>query len=192
MAAVLGLYCLEMTEYAESAEIAAELALEDLGGRGPSWFRGVAFTTLILSVLTAAAALLAGMTAHETLLDRTEEIIAISTADTDRVTAEVLSSKHEILTALDVPLDPAEVALVEEYEAEAAALAAEGDAAEVAALSAASSHLVAAIAATMFAISIAVTGLSAVVRQRWLWFVGIGLGVVACVPMAVALGRFIA
>ena len=66
-----------MTEYGGASEIAGEMALEELGEGVPSWYRGVALTILALSVVTATAALLAGMTAHETLLDRTEEIIDV-------------------------------------------------------------------------------------------------------------------
>jgi hypothetical protein len=73
-----------VTEYGSGSEIAAELALDDLSESVPTWFRGVAFTILVLSVVTAVAALLAGMTAHETLLERTEEIIDISIAETDQ------------------------------------------------------------------------------------------------------------
>ena len=175
-----------MTGYSESGEIAAELALEDLEQRGPDWFRGVAVTTLVLSVLTAAAALVAGLTAHETLLERTEEIIGLSAAESDTVSAETLQSKHHILTALGETLDPDEVAFVEEVVAEAERLTAEGEAAEVAAVSSASNYLIAAISATLFAVSIAVTGLAAVVRRRWLWFAGVGLGTIATVLLVAA------
>jgi hypothetical protein len=179
-----------MTDYSRPGEIAAELALEDVERRAPKWFRGVAFTTLVLSVLTASAALVAGLAAHETILERTEEIIDLSDVESDVLSAEILQSKHGILTALGEPLDPDEVAFVEEMEADAERLAAGGEAAEVATLSAASTHLVAAISATLFAVSIAVTGLAAVVRQRWLWFAGIGMGVIAAVPLALAVVGF--
>ncbi len=179
-----------MTEYSESAEIAAELSLEDVGQGAPPWFVGVAFTTLVLSMLTAAAALLAGITAHETLIDRTEEIIDLSRAESDRVTAEILTAKHETLAALGVSIDPEEVALVKAIDAESARLEAQGDVAEAAALSATNSHLIAAIAATILALSIAVTGLSAVVRQRWLWFAGGAVGLVACAPLAIVVAGF--
>ena len=143
-------------------------------------------------MLTAAAALVAGMVAHETLLERTEEIVDLSAGESDVVSAEILQSKHDILTALGEPLNPDEAAFVEEMEAEAERLAAEGEAAEAAALDAASVHLVAAISATLFAVSIAVTGLAAVVRQRWLWSAGIGLGVIASVLLGFAVVGFFA
>jgi hypothetical protein len=179
-----------MTEYNAAGELAAEVALEGLEGGGPSWFRGVALTTLILSVLTAASALLAGMTAHETLLERTEEIVDLSSAQADRISAEVLASKHEVLRSLGEPLDPDEVALVKEFEEESARLEEEGVVAGKESLASASTHLVSAIAATMFAVAIAVTGLAAVVGRRWLWYAGGALGIAACVPLIIALSRF--
>lgn len=180
-----------MTEYGESAEIAAELALEDISEGVPSWYRGVAFTILVLSVVTALSALLAGMTAHETLLDRTEEIIDISIAETDQLAIEVLRSKHDIQTALGQPVDAEEIEEIERMEAEAelyeeAAVEAEADA-----LGAASNHLLLAIAATIAAIAIAVTGLAPIVFQRWLWIVGILIGGVATVILLFGVVRIL-
>lgn len=180
-----------MTEHSESAEIAAELALEDISEGVPSWYRGVAFTILVLSVVTALSALLAGMTAHETLLDRTEEIIDISVAETDQLTIEVLRSKHDIQATLGQPVDADEIEEIERMEAEAelyeeAAVEAEADA-----LGAASNHLLLAIAATIAAIAIAVTGLAPIVFQRWLWIVGILIGGVATVILVIGVVRIV-
>ena len=168
-----------MTEYSESAELATELALEDLEERSPGWFRGVAFTTLALSVLASIAALLAGMTAHEILLERTEELVAVTDRDADQISVEILQTKHDIQIALGVTPDPEEVEEIAALEAEVAEADAEARADEAAVREYSSEHLVFALAATIFAVGIAVTGLSAIVRQRWLWGAGIVMGVVA-------------
>ena len=168
-----------MSEYSESAELATELALEELEGHTPSWFRGVAFTTLVFSVLASISALLAGITAHEIILERTEEIVAVTDRDADLITAEVLRSKHEVQIALGVIPDAEEVEEIAALDAEAAAEDAEAAADEAAVRENSSEHLVFALAATIFAVAIAVTGLSAIVRQRWLWGAGIVMGVVA-------------
>jgi hypothetical protein len=181
-----------MTEYGESAELAADLALEDISEGVPSWYRGVAFTILVLSVVTATAALLAGMTAHETLLDRTEEIVDVSIAETDQLTIEILRTKHELQIALGQPPDPVEVAEIERMEAEAERYAEEAAAAEASALGAASNHLLLAIAATVAAIAIAVTGLAPIVIQRWLWIVGIVIGAAATGLLAIGIVRIVA
>jgi hypothetical protein len=178
-----------VTEYGSGSETAAELALEDISERVPTWFRGVAFTILVLSVVTAVAALLAGMTAHQPLIDRTEEILDLSIAETDQLTAELLRTKHDIQRALDQPVSATEIEQIERIEAEQIELEAEADSAEASALASASNHLLLAIAATIAAVAIAVTGLAPIVRQRWLWAVGVLIGVLAFVLLVVAVGR---
>lgn len=181
-----------MTEHGGGgAEISAELALEDISEHVPEWFRGVAFTILVLSVVTAVAALLAGMTAHETLLDRTEEIIDISIAETDKLTAELLRAKHDLQTALGHPVSAAEAEQIESLEAEAQRLEAEAAAAEDAALDSTADHLLFAIAATIAAIAIAVTGLAPIVHQRWLWTAGGLVGALAILTLVIAVVRVI-
>jgi hypothetical protein len=168
-----------MPEYDESATLATELALEDVEDRAPNWFRGVAFTALTLSVLASVAALLAGMTAHEILIERTEEIVAVTNRDADRISVEVLRSKHELQTALGITPDAAEVEEVAALDAEAEAENTQAEAEEAAVREHSSEHLVFALAATVFAVAIAITGLSAIVDRRWLWGAGIVMGVVA-------------
>lgn len=180
-----------MTEYGDSAEVAAELALEEAHDGEPSWFRGVALTTLVLSIAAATAALIAGMTAHETLLDRTEEIVDLTRAEAELVTVAVLSAKHDTLLALGETPDPDEVAQVEAYEAEAARLEEEARALEEDAVTTGSIHLIAAVSATLFAVAIGVTGLSAIVRQRWLWAAGGVLGGIGFMAFGVATIRFL-
>ena len=181
-----------MAEYGESSELAADLALDEIAGGVPSWYKGVAFTILVLSVVTALSALLAGMTAHETLLDRTEEIIDVSVAETDELTIAILETKHDLQRTLGQPVDPAEVAEIEQMEADAALYEEAAQEAEASALSAASDHLLLAIAATIAAIAIAVTGLAPIVFQRWLWIVGIVIGSVATVLLGIGVIRVLA
>ena len=130
-------------------------------------------------VLASVAALLAGMTAHEILLERTEDLVAVTNRDADRISVEVLRTKHEIQTALGITPEAAEVEEVAALEAEAAAGNTEASAEEDAVRVHSSEHLVFALAATVFAVAIAVTGLSAIVDRRWLWGAGIVMGVVA-------------
>lgn len=178
-----------MTEYGESGEIAAEMALEEISGDVPGWYRGVAFTILVLSVVAAVSALLAGMAAHETLLERTEEIIDVSEAETDQLTIALFRTKHDIQAALGQPIDAAEVSEIERIEAEAALLNEEAEVAEKSALNAASDHLLLAIAATVAAIAIAVSGLAPIVFQRWLWIAGMVMGSLATVLLVVGVIR---
>lgn len=176
-----------MAEYSEGAELAAELAMESVGegstdSESLSWHRLVAFTTLVLAMLAALSALLAGMTAGEVLVDRTAEIMDLTEAVSDQVRVEVLQAKHQLLAAAGVPVPPEDIAEIEAIEAAENELKEAQQAARDKAFAAENTHLVFAIAATIFAVSIAVTGMAVIVNQRWLWAVGglgglIGLGI---------------
>ncbi len=61
---------------------------------------------------------LAGMTAHQALIERTEEIIELNIMEGDRIYMETLRSKHEILTALGESPDQAEIEAIEAFEKE--------------------------------------------------------------------------
>lgn len=181
-----------MTESRESTELAAELALEtEKDHGGAPWHKPVAFTTLVIAVLAAVAALFAGMTAHEILVERTEEIIDVAIAQGDLERAETLHVKNELLAAMGLEPDPEEIALAEELEREAKAeleLAAE---AHQEALIAGSAHLVLALSATVFAVAIAVAGLSVIVDRRWLWTAGLIIAAGGTVTLGVGLVRFL-
>jgi hypothetical protein len=174
-----------MTEFAEGAELAAELALEtsEVDERTPvraaAWHRTAAFATLILAIGAALSALSAGMTASTILIDRIEEVINVTEFEGDQVRADLLSVKHDLQLGMGIAPDAAEVAEVEALRSAAEAEARDAQRAEEGAIGAESVHLTFAIAATLFAIGIAVTGMSVIVSQRWLIFAGAFFGVAA-------------
>ena len=107
------------------------------------------------------------------------------------MTIEILRSKHELQLAIGAPVDAGEVAEIERMEAEAQLYEEAAEEAEADALGAASNHLLLAIAATIAAIAIAVTGLAPIVFQRWLWFVGIVIGSVATATIVTGIVRIV-
>ena len=168
-----------MTGYGESAEIAADLTLEDVTGPVPNWYRGVALTILVLSVITAIAALLAALSAHETLLDRTEEIIGVAIAGDDQLTIDILRTKQELETALGAEVSEQETERINELEDEIRQMESQVSDEDASARTSVATHLLLSLAATIAAIAIAVTGIAPIVHQRWLWAAGMALGVVA-------------
>ena len=174
-----------MTEFGEGAELAAELAIEtsELGeqaaGRVARWHRTAAFATLILAIGAALSALLAGITAGTILVDRLQVVIDVTEFEGDQVRADLLSVKHDLLVGMGITPDAAEAAEVEAFRSAAEAEARDARLAEEEAIRTESVHLTFAIAATLFAIGIAVTGMSIIVSQRWLIFAGAFFGVVA-------------
>ncbi|MEA2023601.1 MAG: DUF4337 family protein [Actinomycetota bacterium] len=168
-----------MTGYGEPAEIAADLTLEDVSEPVPNWYRGVALTILVLSIITAIAALLAALSAHQTLLDRTEEIIGVAITGDDQLTIDILRTKHELQAALGEEVSEQEVERVEKLEDKIRQLTSHVAGEDTSARTSVTNHLVLSIAATIAAIAIAVTGLAPIVHKRWLWAAGVFLGVVA-------------
>lgn len=180
------------TEGSEPTELATEMAMEvgDDGASGTEWHRSVAFTTLVIAVLAASAALLAGITSHEILIDRTEEIVDIAIAQGDLARAQTAMATHELLNALGVTPDPDDVARAEELRSEADAFLERALEADREASFAGSLHLVFSVAATIFAVAIAITGLSAIVDRRWLWATGVAIAGAGLIILSVGLIAF--
>lgn len=162
-----------------------EEAKQDGGAhQAPRWHKYVALSSLVLALLTALGGLLAGMTAHESLLERTREIIDISRFEGDRVSVEVLRSKHEILASLGQEVDPAEVAQIEAYEEEARELQRESFVEEFEVQMTGYTHLVLAIAVTVLSVGITMSGMAIVVEQKSLWIASLAIGAAGILGLA--------
>jgi hypothetical protein len=181
-------------EYEESVELVTE-AVEIASSEGSShvaWHRGVDFTSLVLALLAATATLLAGITAREILLERTEEVIDVSRFEGDRGSIEVLEAKHELLIAIRAEPPEHEVARIAAHRDEARELDGATEVAEAAVVSASSEHLRFAIAATVIAVAIAITGLSVMMARRWVWLAGSLVGAAGTVILITAFIEFAA
>lgn len=168
-----------MTESGEAAELASEVAFEDIGGQAdrPRWHTHAAFLSLAMAALAAVAALLAGITANALLLDRTEEIITLSNLEVERISVEVLSTKHDLLRAQGVEPDPDEVQRIESFEAEADEISQDLVEEEATVVATAESHELFAVAAALLAIAIVVAGMALVMSTRWLLYAALVTGV---------------
>lgn len=90
-------------ELEKTSEHAHEIIHEHSGAlhsSSPGWFTQVALSTLVMALLSALAALLAAISAHESLLERTQEILDFVALDTESLEIEVLRSKHDLLRQL--------------------------------------------------------------------------------------------
>jgi hypothetical protein len=90
------------SELGETAEAARELIVEEMQEKTETaeWVRKVALSAIVMALISAIGALLAGITANESLMERTEEILEVSRLESDRLHVEVLRSKHDVLRAL--------------------------------------------------------------------------------------------
>jgi hypothetical protein len=71
-----------------------------------------------MALLTTLGAMLAGMSAIQSLIERTQEIIEVNSLEGDRIYVETLKSKHEILTTLGETPDQAEITTITVFEKE--------------------------------------------------------------------------
>jgi len=170
-------------ELNDSTELTNELIMdevkEDKAERDPpTWHTWVAMSTLLMASLIAIGALLAGITAHEALFDRTEEIIAVSTSQGARIAVEVLKTKHEILISMGETPAKAEIAQIQPYDTEVAELQYEVNRDEAIVQSAIHTHLVFAIAVTLLAVGISLSGMAIILDSKLLWYAGMVFGVV--------------
>lgn len=179
-----------MTEPEEQAELASELIMETVkkgntARARPNWHNQVALSTLFMALFTAVGALLAGMTAHEALLDRTQELIDVSIAENERVSMEVLKAKAEILASLGEVPSASDAAQIQAYEQEVRSAKEKAAEEEADVALVAHSHLIFAIAVTVLSAGITLAGMSIIAERKLLWVVGLALGAVGVLGVAV-------
>ena len=181
-----------MSEEAESTELVAELVLEETetDETAPDeqyWHKLVALSTLIMALLAAIGGLLSGITAHEALLEKTEEIIGLTILEGDRVNVEILRTKHEILTSLGEIPDETELEAIRKFEKEILEIDAEVSEDEAVSQMTGQIHLVFAVSVTIIAAGISISGMSVLVHLKWLWAVGMVLGLVGAVGVVMGI-----
>ena len=169
-----------MTELEESAEAAHDLIREELQRKndedGMRWTGWVLLSTMALALLSALAALLAGFTANEAVLERTQELLEVSYYESDRLNMEILKSKHEILISLGETPSRAKIDRIRKYEDEVSRLKLSVSKEELKAQEAIFEHELFAIGVTLFSIAITLCGMALVVQRRRIWGVGLVFG----------------
>ena len=175
------------SEIEESAETALEL-MEDLeAGKESGWMGLIAVSTLVMALLSALGALLAGINANESILERTEEIIEISRKETEFLSIELLESKHEILNSLGTAPDSAEVERVRkersEFEAERKKIMTDEGEVEAHIYE----HEIFAGGVTLLSIAITLGGLALLAKRKIFWMIGLGFGITGTVLLALGI-----
>ena len=172
-----------MSEQSESAELASELFLDQVeqdphDPQERNWHRRVALSTLIFAMLAALGGLLSGITAHDSQLEKTEEIISLTILEGDRISVEILKAKHDILLSMGESPDEGELAAIQVFEAVIAEKREEVVEEDTLAQVLGQTHLVFAISVAFLAAGISLSGMAVVVSEKWLWIIGLFIGVV--------------
>ncbi len=179
-----------MSEHANTGEATQDFVNEvadsgEVGEEHPGWHKHVSLVILIMALLSALGAVLAGMTAHQALIERTEEIIELNIMEGDRIYMETLRSKHEILTALGESPDQAEIEAIEAFEKDMQDLETEAAIEETKVITAISTHLIFAIVVALLSLGTALCGMSIIADQKYLWMVGTVFGVIGTIGLGI-------
>jgi len=167
-----------VSEGPENAELIDELVFEadKEGDTKPAWHRHVALSSLVLSLLAAMGALFAGMSAHEALVERTEEIMDVSRLQADRISIEILENRHRLLEAMEEEVSAEEARKVQEYREHAGDMRLEAQHLEAVVESSMHAHLLLAICVTLLSVGITLGGMAIILETRVLWLSGLVLG----------------
>lgn len=186
-----------MSEGIESTELANELIMEETQvDEGASqvlhWHKLVALSTLIFALLAALGGLLSGITAHESQVEKIEEVISFTVLEGDRVSVEVLKAKNDILVGLGEPPDEAELAAIRSFEEEIDEKRQEIFQEERFTRVITQTHLIFAISVTVLAAGISLSGMSVVVNMKWLWYVGMAFGLLGLIGVILGIVSMLA
>lgn len=168
-------------------DFVAELidSTEDHEEELPRWHRHISLVILIMALLSALGAVLAGMTANRAVIERTEEILEVSDLEGDRIFVEMLKTKHDILTALGESLDQDELETISLFEREMQELSREAVNEEAMVQTSSRANHLLTISVALLSMGTALCGMSIIANRKALWMVGIGIGAVALICMGV-------
>ena len=178
----------ETTEFKEKLEEATERAVEAAEHR-TQWIVYLSFSTALIAVLAAIAALESGTFANEALIQKNEALLAQAQASDQWAYYQAKSVKAAIYSSQAAATQSSNLDLArkeqqeadryskEEEEISKAAKEREKEVAEKSELSSISMehHHRFAYSVTMFQISIALAAVAALSRQKGVWFAGLAV-----------------
>ena len=160
-----------------SHDVEIETPHVDSGSGAPIWARKAAFSTMFMGLFVAIAALFSGITAHSSLMGRTEEIMDLASVRSDKLHVEVLKSKHAMLNSLGKTVDTRELEHITAFEAESEKLMKDFVKMETKVSRTDHLHLIFAIGAAILSVSICLTGMSIISKYKEVWYFATCLGI---------------
>jgi hypothetical protein len=141
------------------------------------WITQVALTSALLAVLAAISSLLSGHHANEAMMEQINAANQWAYYQAKGIKANLLSSKMEILAASGAAAKGDDEHKLDQYHEEQEKIAEQAKEKEESAKGHLAHHMVFARGVTLFQVAIAVAAISALLRRRPFWFVGLGFGV---------------
>jgi Domain of unknown function (DUF4337) len=156
-------------------------------GSSPPWFTQVALSTLMMALLSALAALMGAISSHDSILERTQEIVDFVRLDNDSVEIEVLRSKHDLLVHLGEEPSASEVSRVRLYEENREKMSKRTANDEGVVRAETHAYVIFAVAVTLLSVGITLGGMSMIAKKRFLWVIGLALGAGGAVTVVLGL-----
>jgi hypothetical protein len=165
----------------EEPEVPTEHLHEEMqehAHEGQSWILGVALSSALLAALAAVASLKAGHFANEAMMSQIEAANQWSYFQSKSIKEAQLSTKTELLAALDKPATEADQAKLAGYAQDKEKIQRRAGELEREAKRLLYTHQILAQSVTLFQISIAVGAIAALTRRKPFWFASLGAGAV--------------
>ena len=169
------------SEFEEPAALARDLVLEETPSHDLEWIKWAALSSMIMALFAATGALFASITANESLMERTKEILEVSYLENDRLRIDLLRTKHEILQALGQSPREADLEEIRRLEAAIKVLDKQAASEETKIQLSEYTHEIFSIGITLLSIAITLSGMSIIAGHRFPWFFGLGFGGLGCI-----------
>ncbi|MCH9697346.1 MAG: DUF4337 domain-containing protein [Gammaproteobacteria bacterium] len=151
-----------------------------------AWNRWIALTTLLLTVVSAICALGASMSSHEGSRFRDETTLAIAEQSGKRSVIHILKSQKRLFTELKLPVDREVDAVISELEKESVKLQHLANVSKQTAEVEKQTHHLFEFTSTILGVAISFCGLAILLRRKWIWYTGLGVGSIATCLVCVA------
>lgn len=164
---------------------------QDTGSIHPRWHRHVAMTTLVMALVTAVGAMLASMSANQSLIERTQEIIEVNRLEGQRINMEILNTQYDILTALGESTNQVQRESIDVMEGDIQRLENLSAGEETIVLIDVEIHHIFAISVILLSMGTALCGLSVIVNRKYLWVSGLIFGVLGSLVVLMGVARML-
>jgi hypothetical protein len=150
-------------------------------GEGQGFNMKVALSSAVLAVIAAIAALMAGHAANEAVIEQIDAANQWSYYQSKSIKSAVLSSKIDLLAALNRKGDAKDAEKLAEYKTEMEEIKKKAEEKEQASGAFMKHHVILARSVTFFQIAIALSAIAVLTKKRKLWLGSLGLGALGAV-----------
>ena len=155
-------------------------------GKVPTWIARVALSAAVIAVLAAIAALFAGHTANEAMLEEMQATDQWAYFQAKGIKASVLQSKMDLLESMEKHASQKDEEKVKEYAKEQKEIEEKAKELEGESTHHMKQHSVFARAVTTFQVAIAMSAISVLTKKTALWYASMVVGVIGAAFLAQA------